>query len=73
MTTRDPRIDACIAKPESFAKLILERVREIVHDCCDYVEWITEAKRPDTRARRLARTIDQLAEGKALHWKYASR
>ena len=73
MTTGDPRIDACIAKPEPFAQPILEHERETVHDCCDYVEWITDAKRPDTRARRPAQTIGQLAEGKTLHWKYASR
>lgn len=39
----------------------------------EYVEWIMEAKRTETRARRLAQTIEQLADGKTLHWKYASR
>jgi uncharacterized protein YdeI (YjbR/CyaY-like superfamily) len=36
----------------------------------DYVEWITGAKRSETRARRIVQTIDQLREGKRLHWKY---
>lgn len=36
----------------------------------DYVEWIVEAKREDTRQRRLAQAVEWLAEGKARHWKY---
>lgn len=36
----------------------------------EYVEWITEAKRAETRQRRLAQTIEWLAEGKPRHWKY---
>lgn len=37
----------------------------------EYIEWITEAKRPETRARRLATTLEWLAEGKSRNWKYA--
>lgn len=36
----------------------------------EYVEWISEAKRPDTRARRIEQAIAQLAEGKKRYWKY---
>lgn len=36
----------------------------------EYVEWITEAKRNDTRQRRVAQTIAWLAEGKPRNWKY---
>ncbi len=36
----------------------------------EYVEWITEAKRPETRNQRLATAIAWMAEGKARHWKY---
>lgn len=36
----------------------------------EYVEWISEAKRPETRERRLAQTIEWLAEGKTRNWKY---
>lgn len=36
----------------------------------DYLEWITEAKRPETRARRIEQSVAWLAEGKARHWKY---
>ena len=36
----------------------------------DYVEWITGAKAEATRDKRLATTIEWLAEGKARNWKY---
>lgn len=36
----------------------------------EYVNWIVEAKRPETRAKRLATTIEQLEEGKSKEWKY---
>ena len=36
----------------------------------EYLEWVTEAKREDTRNERLAKTINWLAEGKSRHWKY---
>lgn len=36
----------------------------------EYVEWITEAKRPETRAKRLATTLEWLGEGKTRNWKY---
>jgi uncharacterized protein YdeI (YjbR/CyaY-like superfamily) len=36
----------------------------------EYIEWITDAKREDTRARRLAQAVEWLAEGKRRNWKY---
>lgn len=39
----------------------------------EYVEWISEAKREDTRARRLAQAVEWMAEGKPRHWKYQKR
>ncbi len=36
----------------------------------DYIVWIESAKRPATRASRLATTITQLAQRKSLNWKY---
>jgi uncharacterized protein YdeI (YjbR/CyaY-like superfamily) len=38
-----------------------------------YVEWITEAKGDDTRARRIATTIEWLCEGKSRNWKYMKK
>lgn len=36
----------------------------------DYVEWVTEAKTEATRAKRMATTVQWLAEGKGRNWKY---
>lgn len=36
----------------------------------EYVEWITDAKRDETRQKRLAQAIEWLSEGKPRHWKY---
>ena len=39
----------------------------------EYVEWITEAKQPATRQRRLEQAVAWIAEGKPRNWKYMSR
>lgn len=36
----------------------------------EYLEWITEAKREETRKERVAKTIKWLSEGKPRNWKY---
>ena len=36
----------------------------------EYLEWVTGAKREETRKERLATSIKWLAEGKPRHWKY---
>lgn len=36
----------------------------------DYVEWVTEAKTEETRNKRLATSVEWLAEGKSRNWKY---
>lgn len=36
----------------------------------EYVEWITEAKTDATRDKRLATTMEWLAQGKRRNWKY---
>ncbi len=36
----------------------------------EYCEWITEAKRPETKAKRIGESITMLREGKRRHWKY---
>ena len=36
----------------------------------EYLEWITEAKRPETRAKRIGQALEWLAEGKRRNWKY---
>ncbi len=36
----------------------------------DYLEWVIEAKRPETRAKRIAQAVEWMAEGKRRNWKY---
>jgi uncharacterized protein YdeI (YjbR/CyaY-like superfamily) len=36
----------------------------------EYVEWLTEARREETRARRLQTAIEWIAAGKSRNWKY---
>ena len=36
----------------------------------EYAEWIAEAKRPETRERRIAQAVEWIAEGKQRNWKY---
>jgi len=39
----------------------------------DYVEWLGEAKREETRAKRLKTALEWLAQGKRRNWKYEGR
>ena len=36
----------------------------------EYAEWVSEAKRPETREKRLAQAIEWIAQGKSRNWKY---
>lgn len=36
----------------------------------EYLEWIDEAKKDETREKRVATAIEWLAQGKKRHWKY---
>ena len=36
----------------------------------EYVDWVTEAKREETRAKRVAQAVEWMAEGKKRNWKY---
>ena len=36
----------------------------------EYVDWIAEAKRDETRQKRIAQAIEWIAEGKQRNWKY---
>ena len=39
----------------------------------DYVNWIEEAKREETRKSRLAQAVEWMAEGKIRYWKYQTK
>jgi len=36
----------------------------------EYVDWVVDAKRDETRTKRLAQSVEWLAEGKRRNWKY---
>lgn len=36
----------------------------------EYIQWIAEAKRPETRDKRIATAVEWIAEGKQRNWKY---
>jgi uncharacterized protein YdeI (YjbR/CyaY-like superfamily) len=36
----------------------------------EYVEWLTEAKREETRAKRIQSAIEWIAKGRSRNWKY---
>lgn len=39
----------------------------------EYIEWISEAKRAETRSARISKTIENLSEKKSLMWKYQKK
>jgi len=39
----------------------------------DYVEWVRDAKTPETRRRRLETSVAWMAEGKIRNWKYVRK
>lgn len=36
----------------------------------EYIQWITDAKRDETRAKRVTQAVEWIAEGKGRNWKY---
>jgi len=39
----------------------------------EYIEWLVDAKRDETRGKRLATAIEWIGEGKSKEWKYRGR
>jgi hypothetical protein len=62
-----PDLDAALAKSRA-ARAAFDAFSYSARK--EYVEWIEQAKREETRAQRVATTVAQAAEGKKLHWKY---
>jgi uncharacterized protein YdeI (YjbR/CyaY-like superfamily) len=36
----------------------------------EYIEWIADAKRPETREKRISTAVEWIAEGKQRNWRY---
>jgi len=64
------------APPEFAAALKKNKAAQAAYDAfspsCkrEYAEWIAEAKRPETRERRIAQAVEWIGEGKQRNWKY---
>jgi uncharacterized protein YdeI (YjbR/CyaY-like superfamily) len=67
-----------VAPPEFMAELKKNKQAavsfEALSPSCkrEYLEWIADAKRPETRDKRIATSIEWIAEGKQRNWKYQS-
>ncbi|PYI92663.1 MAG: hypothetical protein DME97_10190 [Verrucomicrobia bacterium] len=73
----EPKKRAPIPVPDYFAAALKKnaKARETFESFSpshrrEYLEWIIEAKREETRTERLAKTIKWLSEGKPRNWKY---
>jgi uncharacterized protein YdeI (YjbR/CyaY-like superfamily) len=74
-----PAAKAEIPMPDDFAEALAQNGQASVHfdgfapsQRREYLEWITEAKRDETRAKRLVQAVEWIAEGKKRNWKYES-
>jgi uncharacterized protein YdeI (YjbR/CyaY-like superfamily) len=70
-------VKAALAVPEEFALALRksEKAADVFAGfsaSCqrEYIEWIADAKRPETRDKRIATAIEWIVEGKQRHWKY---
>lgn len=64
-----------IAMPGDFAVALSADARTFLDGLApsqryEYLEWITGAKRPETRAKRIAQAAEWLGEGKRFNWRY---
>jgi uncharacterized protein YdeI (YjbR/CyaY-like superfamily) len=64
-----------ISMPDDLAAALSPQARKFLDGLApsnrsEYLTWITGAKRPQTRARRIAQAAEWLGEGKRLNWKY---
>lgn len=76
---RSTRTKAPVAIPNDLAAALAknETAATVFHKLSpshrrEYTEWITEAKREETRQQRIAKTLEWLSEGKTRNWKYVN-
>lgn len=66
-----------VAPPALAAALKKNRKAKAAYDAFppshkrEYIDWIIEAKREETRQKRLLQAVEWMADGKSRHWKYA--
>lgn len=72
---RKPVAKPEIAMPEDLAAALTGEARSFLDGLApshrhEYLEWITGAKRAETRVKRIAQAAEWLGEGKRLNWRY---
>lgn len=72
-----PKTKKPLAVPDYFLAALRKQKRALVafqnlSPSCrrEYIEWIVDAKRDDTRAKRLKTAVAWIAKGKSRNWKY---
>jgi uncharacterized protein YdeI (YjbR/CyaY-like superfamily) len=76
-TVRNKTVKAAIEMPDDLAAALRANpAAQATYDgfppgCRrEYLEWVTSAKRPETRSKRIAEAVQMMAEGKKRNWKY---
>ena len=74
---RQPKSKGKLIVPDYFLATLAKNQKALVtfqnfSPSCrrEYVEWITEAKREETRAKRIQTAIEWITKGKSRNWKY---
>jgi hypothetical protein len=70
VAVESPELMAALAKYKKAAAVFAE-----FSPSCrrEYIEWVAEAKRPETRERRIVQAVAWIGEGKQRNWKYQAR
>ena len=74
---RAPRPKKAIAMPAAFRRALAKNKKAKANFAAfppshrrEYLQWIVEAKREETRDRRIGQAVQWIAGGKARNWKY---
>lgn len=74
-SVKPPKVEV-VPPPDFLATLSRNKPAQKVYESFapshrrEYLEWITEAKREETREKRIAQAVEWIAEGKQRNWKY---
>jgi uncharacterized protein YdeI (YjbR/CyaY-like superfamily) len=73
--TTKPKKELVVPKELQEALLKKPKAKAVFEDFAyshrkEYIEWIADAKREETKAKRIAQTIEWLKENKRRNWKY---
>lgn len=66
-----PRISAAFKKALAASKSAESQFKSFTaSQRRDYIEWIADAKREETKTRRIQQAVEWIADGKTRNWKY---